>query len=71
MSVISLLCGYGVYIGRFLRLNTWDVLQPKVLLATLLQNIDKFTVLFSFMLAAFYFAAYLIFDKLMRSEPHA
>ena len=71
MSVISLLCGYGVYIGRFLRLNTWDVLQPKVLLATLLQNIDKFTVLFSFMLAAFYFAAYLIFYKLMRSEPHA
>ena len=71
MSVISLLCGYGVYIGRFLRLNTWDVLQPKTLMTTLLTNIDKFTILFSFMLAAFYFAAYFIFDKLMRSEPHA
>ena len=71
MSGISLLCGYGVYIGRFLRLNTWDVLQPKTLMTTLLTNINKFTILFSFMLAAFYFAAYFIFDKLMRSEPHA
>ena len=70
MITVSLLVGYGVYIGRFLRLNTWDILHPRSLLQVLLRNIDEFTILFSFMLAAFYFIAYLIFDRIMRSEVH-
>lgn len=68
IAVVSLLCGYGVYIGRFLRLNTWDVLQPKQLLLTLLENIDRFTILFTLLLGAFFFFAYLIFDKVIRVE---
>ena len=70
MITVSLLVGYGVYIGRFLRLNTWDILHPRSLLIILINNIDRFTILFSFMLAAFYFVAYLIFDRIMRSEVH-
>jgi uncharacterized membrane protein len=33
LAAISLLCGYGVYIGRFLRWNSWSVItQPIALL---------------------------------------
>lgn len=67
ISVVSLLCGYGVYIGRFLRLNTWDILKPKELLIVLFQNVDRFAVIFSLLLACFYFFAYLLFDRIIRN----
>lgn len=63
ISIISLLCGYGVYIGRFLRFNSWDILHPRSLLKALLNNIDRFTVLFSCIIAAFFFFSYLIYAK--------
>lgn len=68
IGVISLLCGYGVYIGRFLRLNSWDILHPRALLNTLLSNIDRFTILFSCFIALFFFFAYLIFDRVNTVE---
>jgi len=27
MAGVSLLCGFGMYVGRFLRYNSWDILQ--------------------------------------------
>ncbi len=64
IGIISLLCGYGVYIGRFLRLNSWDILHPRSLMKILLANIDRFTILFSCFIAAFFFFAYLLFDRI-------
>ncbi len=65
---ISLLCGYGVYIGRFLRLNSWDILHVRTLINILLDNIDRFAILFSFMIASFFFVTYLLFDLVIKAS---
>ena len=65
---ISLLNGYGVYIGRFLRLNSWDILHPVSLLQKLLENIDRFTIIFTLMIAVFYLVAYWIFSCMIKNK---
>ena len=66
------LCGYGIYIGRFLRYNTWDVIaQPKGLLIDTIQNSIHpfhhprtwaFTVLFAVMMAVIYYTLKSLID---------
>ena len=68
MIAISLLNGYGVYIGRFLRLNSWDILHPVFLIQKLLGNIDRFTIVFSLMIAVFYLVAYWIFRCMIENK---
>lgn len=65
---ISLLNGYGVYIGRFLRLNSWDILHPVSLVQKLLENIDRFTIIFTLMIAVFYLVAYWIFSCMIQNK---
>lgn len=65
MSLILLACGYGIYIGRFLRFNSWDVVtEPADLLKTSthhihhpMQNLNvwAFTILFAVFLNIVYF----------------
>ena len=60
-----LLCGYGVFIGRFLRFNSWDILtDPRILVYSsahhvlLPQRYPKlwvFTILFAVLLTVIYF----------------
>ena len=60
-----LLCGYGVFIGRFLRFNSWDILtDPRILVYSsahhvlLPQRYPKlwvFTILFALLLSVIYF----------------
>ncbi|WP_119080482.1 DUF1361 domain-containing protein [Chitinophaga alhagiae] len=62
---IMVLCGYGVYLGRFLRFNSWDVLtDPYALFSIVGQHwlqpaahvtVWAFTLLFAGMFAIFYF----------------
>lgn len=60
-----LLCGYGVFIGRFLRFNSWDIVtDPRILVyasahhVLLPQHYSKlwvFTILFAMLLGIIYF----------------
>lgn len=62
---IMVLCGYGVYLGRFLRFNSWDVLaDPYALFSTVGQHwlqpaahisVWAFSLLFAGMFSIFYF----------------
>lgn len=60
--VIScLLSGYAIYIGRFLRLNSWDVLRPVWLLSRLINDLNLFSLGFSLLFAGYVFISYCIF----------
>ncbi|MBO9151812.1 DUF1361 domain-containing protein [Chitinophaga sp. GCM10012297] len=64
LATASLLCGYGIYIGRFLRFNSWDIFTaPQALLGSIALHfihpfrhaeVWGFTVLFAAMFALFY-----------------
>lgn len=56
VGLLCLLGGYGVYLGRFVRLNSWDVLRPIHLLQSVLRHMDGDAMRFS---AAF--GAYILF----------
>lgn len=68
LTIISSLVGYGVYIGRFLRLNTWDILHPRSLFQTLIINFDKFTIKFSFIIAFIFFISYLVISFMLENS---
>lgn len=58
--LIALLSGIGIYIGRFLRFNSWDVLNPIRLLRALLQSADAFSLSFILIYAGFILAMFFI-----------
>jgi len=50
---ISLISSFGVYIGRFLRFNSWDLLKPAVLIPQIMDSLNIFTVQFTMIYAVF------------------
>lgn len=67
VGISCLLSGYAIYIGRFLRFNSWDILHPINLLCILYKNIGwnafKFSLLFAAYVVVIYFICYIFFDK--------
>lgn len=61
IAASCLLSGYGVYIGRFLRLNSWDVLKPFSLLSQLIRHLGRFPIGFSILFGAYILASYAVF----------
>ncbi|MGX8850977.1 DUF1361 domain-containing protein [Amedibacillus sp. YH-ame10] len=62
VAVVSLLSGFGVFLGRFLRLNSWDVLKPMSLINEVYENIElSFSIPFSFIMAIFIVITYTLF----------
>ncbi|PAT02249.1 hypothetical protein CI105_02585 [Candidatus Izimaplasma bacterium ZiA1] len=43
---ISLLSSIGIFIGRFLRFNSWDILSPLNLMSKVIKEIDSFAIAF-------------------------
>ena len=61
LAVACLLGGFGIYLGRFLRFNSWDLLRPVSLFSRLVNNLDTFVFFFSLLAAFYVFASYCIF----------
>ena len=62
---LCLLSGIGIYIGRFLRFNSWDILNPLHLLCTLLGSVDALAVLFTACMAASIFLMYSFYRQVL------
>jgi uncharacterized membrane protein len=62
VAVVLLLTGFGVYLGRFLRWNSWDVVaRPHAVLADAAAALaDPRALAFSLLFAAFVGAGYLL-----------
>ncbi len=62
---VMLLSGFGIYVGRFIRLNSWDILNDTLnTVLTLLDSISFRAVLFSMVFGFFIFLTYLIIYSL-------
>lgn len=61
LVAVFLLTGYAVYIGRFLRFNSWDVFRPATLISELVSSFNWFTVQFSLLFAAVMAICYFTF----------
>lgn len=64
-AVTALLGGLGVYIGRFLRFNSWDVLRPVTLIRRVLGSLDGFAAVFIVCYGGFILLAYLFYHLLV------
>lgn len=66
-----LMSGFGVYLGRFLRFNSWDVLQPVNLINGILAELNIFALQFTLCFAAvilLLFFFYLSMVRLIHSQ---
>jgi len=61
VGMICMACGYATFLGRFLRLNSWDVLQPLRTLERIVQHTDAFALQFSASFGAYILFTYCIF----------
>lgn len=71
LVLLSLLGGFGIYIGRFLRFNSWDVLNPIALLRRVLASLNGFSLVYTLLMAgmiAFAYGAFRLFAALSREE---
>ncbi len=62
----SFLSGMAVYIGRFLRLNSWDILNPIMLLKNVFSAMDRFSVSFSLIFALYILGIYGIYKLIIK-----
>lgn len=60
--LVSLLSGIGVYIGRFLRFNSWDILfNPIQLIKQIVISIDSFSIQFVTTFTIFIIGCYILY----------
>ncbi|MCQ2009112.1 DUF1361 domain-containing protein [Sporolactobacillus sp. STSJ-5] len=70
MLSIFILSGFAMYIGRFLRLNSWDVFYPKRFVAYLSGHFTSFSIGFSLLSACYIFIVYCFFTLIFNVITH-
>lgn len=60
VTIIMILSGYGIYLGRFVRLNSWDIFSPVQFVQQLSATFTADTVLFVALFSGYLFAAYIV-----------
>ncbi|AOY76826.1 DUF1361 domain-containing protein [Clostridium formicaceticum] len=72
---VHFLSGYAIYLGRFIRFNSWDVIfSPLTLIKFLLYNIDSVAVRFTlyfFVLSLFVYSIFYLFIYLAEADEKA
>jgi len=66
LILIFALTGYGLYLGRFLRLNSWDVIYPSKIFLAITQNFTPFTLQISALFAVYVAISYLFLKGIFR-----
>ncbi|NER15278.1 DUF1361 domain-containing protein [Leptobacterium flavescens] len=77
MMIVSFLCGFGIYLGRFARYNSWDALRhPRLVLGNAIDRMflpvssqQTWSITLSFGL--FIFICYLLFNALVYRRKYA
>lgn len=74
LSCIFMLCGYGIYIGRYLRWNSWDIIaDPLALCSDMLHHLmhpyrNKECWMVSLLFGTWMYILYYYFGKVFRDE---
>lgn len=58
---VMLLSSFGIYIGRFPRLNSWDVLRPWYLIEKVFSSMTEFTIFFVLYFTVLSLMLYIVF----------
>lgn len=66
VTVVSLVSSFGVYIGRFARLNSWDIVMPQKLVEDTLSVMTPFAPVFVLMFTVVTLLLYLCYYFLLR-----
>ncbi len=68
LLLVALLTGIGVYIGRFLRFNSWDILANPMQLLKQVIGIDEFAVQFIITFTVFVIGSYTLYKTFRKQS---
>ncbi|MBO1263660.1 DUF1361 domain-containing protein [Proteiniclasticum sp. SCR006] len=66
---VSFVASFGVFIGRFLRFNSWDLMRPMTLAKEILRSLTGFTFEFSLVYMVFVLTAFVLFRWFRAADP--